>query len=48
MAAGMVLVREAGGFVGPIRDGDDPFAAEAVIAGNAGLFEEFRKIIRGT
>jgi len=47
VAAGMVLVREAGGFVGGIREGEEPFASGALIAGNSGLFEEFRKVIRG-
>jgi myo-inositol-1(or 4)-monophosphatase len=47
IAAGIILVREAGGFVGGIREGDDPFGTGALIAGNGGLFEEFRRIIRG-
>jgi myo-inositol-1(or 4)-monophosphatase len=47
MAAGLALVREAGGFVSAIREGDDPLEKGAVIAGNAGLFEDFRKVIRG-
>jgi myo-inositol-1(or 4)-monophosphatase len=46
VAAGIVLVREAGGFVSGIEDGAHPFGG-AVIAGNEGLFEPFRKIIRG-
>jgi myo-inositol-1(or 4)-monophosphatase len=47
MAAGMIIVREAGGFVSGIREGDDPFATGAVIAGNGALFDEFRGVIRG-
>jgi myo-inositol-1(or 4)-monophosphatase len=47
MAAGMVLVREAGGFVSGIREGDDPLEKGAVIAGNGALFDGFRDIIRG-
>lgn len=47
MAAGMLLVREAGGFVSAIREGDDPLEKGAVIVGNGELFEGFRKIIRG-
>ncbi|MDX5358566.1 MAG: inositol monophosphatase [Rhodobacterales bacterium] len=46
IAAGMLLVKEAGGFVGPVRDGDDPLEKGAVIAGNGELFEPFAKIIR--
>ncbi len=47
MAAGMILVREAGGFVSAIREGDDPLVQGDVIAGNGVMFEEFRKVIRG-
>jgi myo-inositol-1(or 4)-monophosphatase len=47
MAAGMILVREAGGFVSGLREGDDPLAKGAVVAGNAALFQGFRDIIRG-
>ena len=47
IAAGLLLVREAGGFVSAIRDGDDPLQKGAVICGNEALFEPFRKIIRG-
>jgi myo-inositol-1(or 4)-monophosphatase len=47
IAAGMILVREAGGFVGAIAEDADAFAQGEVLAGNPGLFEGFRKIIRG-
>ena len=47
IAAGILLVREAGGFVSGIRDGDDPLEKGAVICANEPLFEPFRKIIRG-
>ena len=47
MAAGIILVREAGGFVSGLRDGDDPVETGSVIAGNSALFEDFRKVIRG-
>jgi myo-inositol-1(or 4)-monophosphatase len=47
IAAGILLVREAGGFVSAIRDGDDPLEKGAVICANQPLFEPFRKIIRG-
>jgi myo-inositol-1(or 4)-monophosphatase len=47
VAAGLIIVREAGGFASGIRDGQDPLDSGAVICGNAALFEEFRSIIRG-
>jgi myo-inositol-1(or 4)-monophosphatase len=47
MAAGMILVREAGGMVSGLRDGADPFDAGAIVAANSALFAEFRDILRG-
>ncbi len=47
IAAGLLLVKEAGGFVSAIRDGDEPLAKGAIIAANEALFDPFRKIIRG-
>jgi myo-inositol-1(or 4)-monophosphatase len=46
IAAGMILVREAGGFVAPVRDGDDPLESGSVIAANALLFDPFVAVIR--
>ncbi|MCF8485542.1 MAG: inositol monophosphatase [Rhodobacteraceae bacterium] len=46
VAAGILLVREAGGMVTGLRDGQDPVEDGALVAGNDGLFEPFRKIIR--
>ena len=46
VAAGVILVREAGGFVSGIRDEQDPLEG-SLICGNQNLFEPFRKIIRG-
>ena len=48
MAAGLILVREAGGIVQPLREGDDILASGAVICGNDGLFDAFSKTIRNT
>jgi len=45
-AAGAILVREAGGFVGPIREGEDPIASGRLIAANSAMFDPFAKIIR--
>ena len=47
IAAGLVLVREAGGMVSGIREGQDPMESGSVILGNEALFEPFRKVIRG-
>ena len=46
VAAGMILVREAGGFVGPVREGRDIFETGAIIAGNALLFEPLCTVLR--
>lgn len=46
MAAGLILVKEAGGFVGPVREGRDIFESGSVIAANAELFEPLGKILR--
>ena len=46
VAAGLLLVKEAGGLVSGIEDGADPLGG-ALIAGNTGLFEAFRGAIRG-
>ena len=47
IAAGILLVREAGGLMSPIRDGDDILAKGAVICANDALFAPFRDLIRG-
>ena len=47
IAAGTLLVREAGGLVSAIREDDDPLVKGAVICANQPLFEGFRKVIRG-
>ena len=47
IAAGYLLVKEAGGFVSAIRDGDDPLEKGAILCANEPLFDPFRKIIRG-
>jgi myo-inositol-1(or 4)-monophosphatase len=46
MAAGMIIVTEAGGFVGAIRDGHDPLEHGDVVAANADIFEKFAKLVR--
>ncbi|AXQ94203.1 inositol monophosphatase [Cereibacter azotoformans] len=46
VAAGVVLVREAGGLISGIRQDQNPIDG-SLICGNQNLFEPFRKIIRG-
>jgi myo-inositol-1(or 4)-monophosphatase len=46
MAAGLLLVKEAGGFVGPVREGRDMLESGSVIAGNGELFAPLCKILR--
>jgi myo-inositol-1(or 4)-monophosphatase len=46
-AAGLILVREAGGFAESLREGEGPFASGGVICANAALFPAFAAIIRG-
>jgi myo-inositol-1(or 4)-monophosphatase len=47
IAAGLLLVKEAGGFVQPIREGDDILAKGAILAANEGVFAPFAAAIRG-
>ena len=46
VAAGILLVREAGGFVEGIREDDSPLESSRIIAANAQIFEPFAKVIR--
>ena len=46
VAAGALLVREAGGFVGPIRDGQNPVESGNIIAANAGVFDALTTTLR--
>ena len=46
IAAGLIIVKEAGGFVAPVRDGRGIFESGTVIATNAELHEPFCRIIR--
>jgi myo-inositol-1(or 4)-monophosphatase len=47
MAAGLVIVREAGGFVEAVEANRDPIDAGTIIAANAELFPSFARLIRG-
>lgn len=46
LAAGLLLVREAGGFTGPLIEGREIFGGGGVIAANAQVFEPFTKLLR--
>jgi len=46
VAAGLLLVREAGGMVAPLHEGRGIFDSGALIAGNAAIFDRFAGTIR--
>ena len=46
MAAGLIIVREAGGIVEPLRAGGDILAQGEVICAAEPIFEKFSKVIR--
>jgi myo-inositol-1(or 4)-monophosphatase len=45
VAAGALLVKEAGGLVGPLDDAVDPIGQGRVIAANAEVFERFGEVL---
>ena len=47
MAAGIVIVKEAGGLVQPMQAGGDVLADGEVICANGAIFDGFAKVIRG-
>ncbi len=47
VAAGILLVREAGGFVTDYRGGDQPIARREVIAGNDSIHSRLHKLVAG-
>ncbi len=46
IAAGLLLVREAGGITQPLRDGQSIFGDGTLIAGNAQVFDTFADVLR--
>ncbi|MDF1853913.1 inositol monophosphatase family protein [Pseudooceanicola sp.] len=48
IAAGVIILREAGGFIEPLDPTGDLLADGEVLCGNSNLFENFAKIIRNT
>jgi len=47
VAAGIVILREAGGFVEPLDPKGDLLEDGDLLAGTPGIFDEFKKIMRG-
>ena len=47
LAAGMIIVREAGGLIAPIREGADILEDGAIVATNQELHGPFLKLLRG-
>ena len=48
IAAGILLVKEAGGFVEAVKEDSDPLTERSIIAAPSDNFERFAKIIRNT
>jgi myo-inositol-1(or 4)-monophosphatase len=46
IAAGLLLIREAGGFAGTIDEGGDIFTDRNLVAANANVYESLRKLLR--
>lgn len=46
MAAGLILVREAGGFIGAVREGREILESGTVIAANGELFDPLAALLR--
>ena len=47
IAAGLLIVREAGGLIEPITQGADPLVDGEMICANDGLFTALAKAVRG-
>ncbi len=48
IAAGILLVKEAGGFVSPLAAGDDLMKTGSLVASNAGIHEKFLVMLRNS
>ncbi len=46
IAGGILMVREAGGFVGPFEEGAEIFESSGLIASNPNLFEPLKSVLR--
>jgi myo-inositol-1(or 4)-monophosphatase len=47
IAAGLLMVTEAGGFIGEVGGGKDPYAGRSVLATNANLFKPIDALLTG-
>ncbi|MBV7410562.1 inositol monophosphatase family protein [Maritimibacter sp. DP1N21-5] len=47
LAAGLLIVKEAGGLVEGLTQGEDPLISGEIVASNEQVFDKFAKIIRG-
>ena len=47
VAAGILLVREAGGFVTDFRGGDKPIERKEILAGNDAMHSRLHKLVAG-
>lgn len=47
MAAGIIIVKEAGGFVSPLEPKQDPMKTGALVASNGAIHDNLVKILRG-
>jgi myo-inositol-1(or 4)-monophosphatase len=48
MAAGALIVKEAGGLVQAVRADQDPLESGAILCANGALFDHFAKLIRAS
>lgn len=46
VAGGSILVKEAGGFISPMRKGEDPVKSGGMIASNAAIHDQLVRVIR--
>jgi len=47
IAAGVLIIQQAGGFISDFKGGNDYFKNGSVLASNKGIFEEFKTVIGG-
>lgn len=47
VAAGSIIVKEAGGFISSIHGNDNPVYASSIVAGNGKIFDELKKTLVG-
>ena len=45
-AAGLLLVKEAGGFVAPVTHGQDPMQSGSLVASNVSIHDELVALVR--